>query len=320
MFFDEIKLSRNSWHYKLQSIMFGSPPFVNNFCPYFWLTIFCLLVSPFVYSAIAIYKLSLMIYQRIIVHVITKIDGLMDNIETNICKPFIENIYRSFDDTKIYKLYHEVESREGTWKENAKFRREFETWKKAVGDGWMDKLREIKEKHEKQKKEEYRRQKEYQQKERERQKKIELKKQNRKKVFTKIANYTKWIVTPVVVLCGIFLSSVAIYLLGLGIVRVSKYFYTIWNIKVVIACLIIVALIVVAVIIGFLASKLLNKLSDCIIYIPKTKKTKPYTKPLSDRMLDFIEKLTAPFQIFIEYIKVFKQNNCPAIIWKEDEK
>jgi len=45
MFFDEIKLTQNSWHYKLQEFVFGHPPNLWSFCPYFWLTIFCLFVG-----------------------------------------------------------------------------------------------------------------------------------------------------------------------------------------------------------------------------------------------------------------------------------
>lgn len=48
MFFDSIKLSRDAWHYRLQTWTFGQDPQFNNFCLYFWLTIFCICASPFV--------------------------------------------------------------------------------------------------------------------------------------------------------------------------------------------------------------------------------------------------------------------------------
>lgn len=49
----EIVLKRDSWHYKLQKYMFG-PVYFQSFCPYFWLTIFCLIASPFVFGAVGI--------------------------------------------------------------------------------------------------------------------------------------------------------------------------------------------------------------------------------------------------------------------------
>jgi hypothetical protein len=48
MFFDEIKLSRKSWHYKLMKFTWGrNTPNLWSFCPYFWLTIFNFLILPF---------------------------------------------------------------------------------------------------------------------------------------------------------------------------------------------------------------------------------------------------------------------------------
>jgi hypothetical protein len=45
-----VKLSRNSWHRKLQLYTFGSSvPLFPNLCPYFWLTIACLFVGPLKY-------------------------------------------------------------------------------------------------------------------------------------------------------------------------------------------------------------------------------------------------------------------------------
>lgn len=43
----EVKLRKNSWHYKLQGFTFGeSQPELYSLCPYFWLTIFCVLILP----------------------------------------------------------------------------------------------------------------------------------------------------------------------------------------------------------------------------------------------------------------------------------
>ncbi len=45
----EVHLSRSSWHYKLQGWVFGSnQPNFYSLCPYFWLTIFCIIISPIV--------------------------------------------------------------------------------------------------------------------------------------------------------------------------------------------------------------------------------------------------------------------------------
>lgn len=47
MFFDEVKLSKKSWHYKLMKLTWGqNTPNLWSFCPYFWLTIFNFIILP----------------------------------------------------------------------------------------------------------------------------------------------------------------------------------------------------------------------------------------------------------------------------------
>jgi hypothetical protein len=42
-------LKRDGWHFRLQKWVFGEDmPRFDNFCPFFWLTIFCMMASPFV--------------------------------------------------------------------------------------------------------------------------------------------------------------------------------------------------------------------------------------------------------------------------------
>lgn len=44
----KVVLNKNSWHRKLQGYVLGKPEEFPNLCPYFWLTVFCMLVSPYV--------------------------------------------------------------------------------------------------------------------------------------------------------------------------------------------------------------------------------------------------------------------------------
>ena len=47
-----VRLRRDAWHGRVQRWTFpGGTPGFQNFCPYFWLTVFCLTVSPFVLVA-----------------------------------------------------------------------------------------------------------------------------------------------------------------------------------------------------------------------------------------------------------------------------
>lgn len=45
----EVRLSKKAWHYKLQNYIWGyNQPKLYSLCPYFWFTIFCMLIVPFV--------------------------------------------------------------------------------------------------------------------------------------------------------------------------------------------------------------------------------------------------------------------------------
>jgi len=56
-----IKLSSKSWHYKLIMFMFSKivpdPSSMRNLCPYFWMLIAALLISPFVFPVWVVYRI-----------------------------------------------------------------------------------------------------------------------------------------------------------------------------------------------------------------------------------------------------------------------
>jgi hypothetical protein len=65
MIFKEVKLKRDSWHYRLTDRMFGPLPTFSNFCPYFWLTVFCVVVSPLFFAGVGL-KWSFMNLPRVL--------------------------------------------------------------------------------------------------------------------------------------------------------------------------------------------------------------------------------------------------------------
>jgi len=69
---------------------------------------------------------------------------------------------------------------------------------------------------------------------------------------------------------------------------------------------------------------LIVRLAKCLAFLlpkaPLTPKNKSYWQRFDDFMFRVVPVIIAPFQLFIDYVKVFKQNNCPAIKWKEGEK
>ena len=330
MFFDEIKLSRNSWHYRIQSYLFGKPPFLDNFCPYFWLSIFCLMISPFVGLFIGCKKLYFFCVS-ILEKLLFPVYKTADLIQENICEPFLNNRYRAFSDSKIYYLYEkaydyknvQLSSGYGNLKLGRKCSQEFEIWKKAMGETWEEYLFGVKERVQKRKEEEWRRQEQYE-KELKRRKEVKLKKEQlRRKMFSKIAQYTKWVAIPLVVVVAIAGIGTILFFLGWFCSIIVKFILSFSGILFGIT-LGLLALMGIAFLLGKLGKKLRACLSFLFIGEPKPYKPKKRKKRIGLKVADlvfaFLEKLIIPFQIFIDFVKVVKQNNCPAIIWEDEDK
>lgn len=333
MFFDEITLSRQSWHYRLQCWYCGKPPFTENFCPYFWLTIFFLIVSvvgsPF-YLMFKAAVLAFVVFERIIS---TPFFILLDSMEKNVCRPMVDNRLKSLSPEDVYKLASKAGWRfssdgEGWFRNTdkkaaiAKLKR----WQQATGDDWQTKLRVIYDEMQKKWEERRRLSDERTQAEVEaawKRKQERLAKQaSRKEFYGKIAKYTKWLVVPlmtVVVVASalglVGLVGYLLFLLGSWIFRIWSWM---WVVKYVLSG---IGFILVLIGLWFLARKIFR----CLCYLaPKLSFSCPaWLTALKDKISDgcghIVSAFVAPFAIFVDYIKVFKQNHCPAINWKEDK-
>ena len=114
-----VTLKRDGWHSRLQEWVFGYIPYKNNFCPFFWLTIFCIIATPFV----GLYKLVKGIPWAFatIIALVTFIVGkplelLFNLLDRYLCQP----VYRqqtigyadSMNDESAYDLYQTIFGRE----------------------------------------------------------------------------------------------------------------------------------------------------------------------------------------------------------------
>lgn len=326
MFFDEIKLSKKSWHYRLQCLMFGSPPFLSNFCPYFWLTIFCLIVfvivGPFVFIGKKMAKFCVKA-ANFIIGILLLVEKAFSFLDEKICVPIAARHYRSLSDEDIYTLVRKARI---YWDDKGKARtrcrsntslKEFHKWRDTFGDGWQDRAKELIKLHKE--REERRAQQEIERKEAERERLAQKKKaeRRRKKALTKVVLYTKWVVTPVVILVGVLALVTSVSGLGYLLFLLGKVISTCWNTAAILAgvkqCFIAVAVIIVlgavAAIVYFSCRKLIR--CSSLLWFPRFHIKEPVVR--------MGKAMQAPFQIFVDYLKVFKQNNCPAIVWEETD-
>ena len=322
MFFDEIKLSKKSWHYKLQSWMFNVPPFEDNFCPYFWLTIFCLFIAPFVaairFFPAAVIKVGEFFSWPFIM--------LSDVFEQRICKPLVENRIRSLSDSEIFHIYRYSDlSFYGGYdhKMHTKCYAQFIKWRAITGDSWVEELEKIKLRMAARYREEEKFLEKLHKKRKEEERKEALKRAERRKKFAKIVNYTKWVVLPLIGIIGVLVVIFTLYVLALGLVWLVKLIVAHWNWKAAAVVATILGLLVGGALFVVLVITLFKKLSSCLQVMVSNLPSKPKRIEPS-RMGQFFgtvgKAIVSPFQIFIDYVKVFKQNNCPAIKWDNENK
>lgn len=99
-----ICITKNDWHYKLIKFTWGiDPSMFKNLCPYFWLTIASIFVSPFV----AVFKMFVRIFMLI--------GKAIGKILLSIYNSYEENSYKSFldtlDESQIYYMKYK-----GSWR------------------------------------------------------------------------------------------------------------------------------------------------------------------------------------------------------------
>ena len=134
-----VKLSTRSWHYKLIRFILGSaaptPQNMHNLCPYFWLLVFSILVSP----VVAPIKL-------IIKGIFWFLEGLVTLIEKSWVIPACESYETNLSDLDLYqimkwdmklkKLYASYNKIDNDFSSNRK-EAAYKMWEKRYGK-WTD--------------------------------------------------------------------------------------------------------------------------------------------------------------------------------------
>ena len=94
----KVKLQKNGWHSKIQSFVLGkNKPQFDSLCPYFWTTVFCILVTPF----ISFYKL-IKLFGKSLHWLFSKgLDGLVYILEHWITSPLEKMIISNMSDKQL---------------------------------------------------------------------------------------------------------------------------------------------------------------------------------------------------------------------------
>lgn len=350
----DIKLNPNGWHRRLQKFVFSDPPMYHNFCPYFWFTNFCILVT-FIVPIVPLIKCILLICGAISV----VFEKAGDYFEEVICKPRFEKMALNMDPDLILRswtLYdeehmHYEEWDNERWKLNSLFRNEvystdyklnskkrmemrkkFEVWKektpnwkeildahKAKKLAAMEQLKAdraaMKEKMWRQQQEDARRE--------------ELAKIRRQKMFTWIATNTKWLIYPILTMGAAFI----LYWVGVGAINIWEYtvdhfYYDKFVMVVKVLGYVLMYAAPIVVVFYFLIKVLSRVACSSTFCFCDTWIAKYFLKYLVDYLLLPIWKAVKWLGIGIgrsisrawDFIMIFKSNYCPGITWEEDKK
>lgn len=207
MFWETIDLDEKSWSYRIQNFTFGSAPFAKvNYCPHFWLAVFCWLVLPF--------TLLLKPIIFVVKHTFLGVEDLSDFIAFRILRPWWERQAMGMSDREVWMLWlthTEIQRVSGTnfpaqrkWlsDKHAKF---WEFWTRNKDwEKHIEKIRERMEKMDQLEKE-----------------KAEKRKALKKNILLGIVKVTKWMV-PVVAL-------VLLAACGLGVYAIWDTLIEFWN-------------------------------------------------------------------------------------------
>jgi hypothetical protein len=361
MFIDSVKLSRNGWYCRLQKKMFGLEPTFENFCPFFWLTVFCVLASPFYFTAIGVAGLAVILFKAFVRLVsmcerpLTRMIGVVESfallLDKCICLPTERVFVERYDEEQVYWLYlHSrdmLAKKRGTtdlssaWKYYVEdypekkhklwtsLDRKFQIWKKMMGDGWDSRIEEIVVRCEARDLAERERENRVY---KERQERIADAEVRRRKMLTTIVQYTKY-VAPVVVGILILLVSYALgKVLGVVIPKVALFLFHfvrffVWELpsslfhslrELFRMCSIkeLSAMVLVPTI-GVMLMALSRKCDLEVPFVHVGKHVKSGILFLGKPAFWFIDGVAAVVKFVIEYIKVFKANNCPHIEWED---
>ena len=360
----EVKLKRNGWHQRLQRFVFEYPPHFYSFCPYFWVTIFCIIIT-FVIPIIPIWKIIKYTGMGIGWLFLKTMDGFNDYI----CEPAFEWMVKNMPEEDILKAWtidfdwnaaprnssDWYNSPDGTdflfWRDDyttlrnmtssqkEKYNLKFQVWKKNTPD-WEQRLADIKIRQkefwlkmaEQREKDEALKVKKENEAAEERIKnydKIKAKEIRKKQTMNAIIKYTKWLVYGL----GMFVISAVAY----GVYQLVNWIYNsiVWfefwpkfYIFMEYAGYIVGAAIIL-IAFSYALFIIARKCAISFYDIPGSKGLVKglgwiveyiITMPIVWLCKKFGPWVGSGFKFIWMYLVAMKEDNCPEIIWEDENK
>jgi ABC-type multidrug transport system fused ATPase/permease subunit len=308
-----VTLSESAWHARLQEWVFGDVTLRRNLCPYFWLTVFCMVVAPIVGFARGSWKCLVFLFSvldRVMTPVVNLTLRAFDAIATPIAAG-ISKLIRYRRESKLnnetnelgldgaYRIWKQINEFQrsmsyGNPMRNTRFREHCEKLLarfKQLNPGWEGLFTQ----HEAELEERVRQWKELQRKLE--QEKLE-RERARERMMNNIALWTKWFFIGVWwAIAGVVVTAAASVVCLLLWLFVTNFMVIPWKVVGWIA----LGVVVIAVVLAFLVDLVRSM-------IERAKHAEREEKPAKEPK--------GP-GLFSLYYKAAKENYCPGVDWVE---
>jgi len=136
--FGEVKLKRGAWHWNVQTFVLGEVLFKHNFCPYFWLTIFCIFAYPWVVVGKGVRLLSRFLWFGVN-RVINFLDDLYSSFDNAVCQPLYDKAVKKLTDDQVLAAFEYSHSQDLFDKfRYEQYEKSYAEWDKKVNDPGID--------------------------------------------------------------------------------------------------------------------------------------------------------------------------------------
>lgn len=286
----QIKFKRNSWHRKLQQYTLGLSPRswadFQNLCPYFWITVFCMLIVPFV----ACWKVIRRSAQILAVGVEWTVETFLFGPFDKLCDSLAAASANQMSPEQVYQAYRDDS-------------RAFKMWKAITGKGWRQLLNEYEVNYTTWSAEQ-RQQRELKRMAR------QAKRESRRQFALRAATVLQK-TFPILAAAVLGLAGWVIFLLSRWAWKAAPWLVVL---KVIVGVVLAVFVIALAIYAGkTLGEKLMDRIRS-----NNSVRREPEGPGIIRRFFGCIgDGICSVLEFFGQYLKASKENYCPAIEWED---
>lgn len=332
MFFDTVTLRKNGWYVKVLRFVFPKAPQYQNFCPFFWLTILACILSPFW----ALGKLIGFLF----IGFIASVEAGVSWVDEHAIKEYEKNRENNFIDNlsqeDLYFAFNHY-SKNLPFCDHEKYAKLLKTFQNLKYHDYFD----IREKSQKLNESQFQAYLDSRKRLAElevervsirikaREERRQQKEKANREFHNKMIKFSKLIGPIIIGIVGLLVAYCLVMFLGWiwywiwRAIQTHEFWVIVKEIGIIVSFVALLALVV------YLIGKFLEisavkssersylrKERNCIV----CQAIKQFFTTILDWLVRVFAHISDGFDFLIATVKMFKTNNCPGIVWKDDKK